>query len=1529
VARNSRGRARDDIAIIGMSGRFPGARNLEEFWDNLRNGVESTTRFSPSELEASGVDPSAFENPNFVPVGSVIEDVELFDAAFFGFSPREAESLDPQQRLFLETAWHALEDAGYDPGSFPGLIGVYGGCAMSTYLYHLQSNPEFMALLGYLQVYIGNDKDYLTTHVSYKLDLKGPSFSIQTACSTSLLAVAVAADHLLSRQCDLALAGGVCVRVPQETGYYFEPGGIFSPDGHCRVFDERAEGVVFGNGVGIVVLKRLSEALADGDAISAVVKGWAVNNDGAAKASYAAPSLEGQADVITRAQQSAGVSPGTITYVEAHGTGTSLGDPIEIAALTRAFRAATKRKRFCAVGSVKSNVGHLDPAAGVASLIKTVLSLQHRQIPPSVNCQTPNPKIDFANSPFFVNKQLADWNVSRGPRRAGVSGFGIGGTNVHLVLEEAPPVEPTEDRRSHHLLVLSARSASALDMMVSNLAEDLEEHPGRAAADVAYTSQVGRRALSHRCALVYQDMDDLLTALKVRDPRRLQMATKAARTRSVVFMFSGQGAQYVNMALGLYQTEPAFRTNLDLCSNLLEPRLGLDLRTLLYPIPARTKAATLRLTQTSITQPALFAVEYALAQLWMEWGVRPEAMIGHSIGEYVAACLAGVFSLEDALALVAERGRLMQELPGGSMLAVPLPASELQAFLDPTELDLAAMNEPASCVVSGPTAGIERLEERLTAEGVACRRLHTSHAFHSRTMDPILETFAARVGQVPLKDPGIPYVSNVTGDWISAAEAKSPEYWARHLRQPVRFVDGLRQLMREPDRVLLEVGPGQTLATFARRHADKHAGQLVRSSLRHPQAPQADSAFVLETLAALWLAGVGVDWAALHGRGRRHRVRLPTYPFERQRYWAEVSDRRKPDAPIILKEPDIADWFYIPSWEYAITPEADSAEQEPSSWLVFDDDSEIGRQMVTGLRQEGNEVTTVRSGSDFARTDQGSYAIDPREPRHYIALLHDLAELERLPDKIVHLWNVGPAEAGKSQLELFEYQQYLGFYSLLYLVQALVAVQSSHSAQIVAASNNLHVVTGEEHIAPAKALLLGVCRAVPQEYPNIVCRSVDVELHAGDSRSSADAARQLVVEFSNEDLHPTVAYRRGQRWLQVFESLRLEEDPEAISPLRPSGVYLITGGLGGIGLALAEHLASAAQAKLVLVGRSSLPAEQEWDAWLETHEAEDGTSVRIRRVKEIKALGAEVLTVSADVADAAQMRAALKATYARFGRLDGVIHGAGNVTRDGFFDIAEANPGRCELQFQAKVRGLLVLEEVLRDEHPDFVVLLSSISSALAGLGYVAYAAANSFMDAFAQRYSQATGVRWISIDWDTWELRELSGTEADPAQLSMYPEEGVEAFHRILSSLPLPQVVVSTGYLQDRVDQWINLRMFSEARELGRRQSAHLHARPDLATSYIAPRSGLERVIAEIWQETLGVAQVGIIDNFFTDLGGNSLLATQLIARVRDSCQVELPLRRFFEGPTVAELAEVVDAERKNEPQLGPDKDSLERSDA
>ncbi|MFI5179274.1 MAG: SDR family oxidoreductase, partial [Vicinamibacterales bacterium] len=789
---------RGAMAIIGMSARFPGAPSIEAFWRNLRDGVESRRVHRDEDLKAEGFSDTALRHPRLVKSGFVLDDIDKFDASFFGINPREAELLDPQHRLFLECAWSALENAGYDGDTYDGAIAVFGGATMSGYLNHnILKNANVWATVGPRQAIYGSVPDYMVTRVSYKLNLKGPCYFVQSACSTSLVAVHLGCQSLQNHECDVALAGGVSVQVPHTFGYIYEDGGMMSPDGVCRTFDANARGTVFGSGVGLVVLKRLEDAIADGDTIRAIIRGTATNNDGSLKVGFTAPSVVGQAQVVSEALANAGVSADSINYVEAHGTGTELGDPIEVAALTRAYRTQTDRRAFCALGSVKPNIGHLDAAAGISSLIKTVLALEHGQLPPTINFERPNPKIDFESSPFYVNTALAPWHSNGGPRRAGVSSFGFGGTNAHVIVEEAPRPEQASSSRTQQLVVLSAKSETALSAAASALAEDLRRRPNVPLAEMAYTLQVGRRAFAHRRAIVCGTTQETIDALEGGDLRRVFNGFAAASDRTAVFLFPGQGTQYVGMGRDLYAEEPVFRDVVDECCEQLAPALGVDLRDVLYPAEA-TDERSERLKRTSLTQAALFAVEYATARLWMSWGVKPAACIGHSVGEFVAACVSGVLQLPDALRLVALRGRLMEQMPEGLMAAVPLPENRVQPMLGPG-LWLAAINAPSLCVVSGEPDRVNDLVTRLAGEGVECRLLHTSHAFHSGMMDAAVAPFAAEVGKVDLGAPEIPYLSNVTGDWATESLVSQPEYWGRHIRQAVRFSDGVAQLLQQSD----------------------------------------------------------------------------------------------------------------------------------------------------------------------------------------------------------------------------------------------------------------------------------------------------------------------------------------------------------------------------------------------------------------------------------------------------------------------------------------------------------------------------------------------------------------------------------------------------------------------------------------------------------------------------------------------------------------------------------------------------------
>jgi amino acid adenylation domain-containing protein len=882
----------EGVAIIGMAGRFPGARSVTEFWRNQLDGIESISHFRPDDLEISNKADVA-NDPRYVMARSILDDVDLFDAEFFGIYPREAELMDPQQRLFLECCWQAIEDAGYVADTYPGQIGIFAGSSISSYfLTRLCAMPGFIQkftagyqVSNYVEM-MGNSLDFISTRVSYKLNLRGPSFTMLSACSTSLLAVTQACQSLLTYQSDMALAGGVSITFPQKRGYYYQDGGMMSLDGHCRAFDADAQGTVFGSGLGVVLLKRLDEAMRDGDRICAVIRGFAVNNDGSAKVGYTAPSVEGQANVIAMAHEAAGVEPESIGYIEAHGTGTPLGDPIELAALTKAFRARTNRKQFCTIGTAKTNVGHLDIAAGVTGLINATHIVQHGVFPPTLHFNQPNPNIDFENSPFLVNSKQAEWRADEGPRRAGVSAFGVGGTNVHVVIEQAPPRRSSPTTRSKQLLVLSARSPAALDQATDNLAAHLKSYPDLNLADVASTLQVGRRSFDCRRAVVAGNATEAIYSLSRRDREHVQTRLKPNDAPAVYFLFPGQGSQHANMAREIYDSEPAFRETVDRCAQILCPHLDSDLRTLLYP-PAGTSDEVRRsVTETVIAQPAIFTIEFALAQLWMSWGIRPRAMVGHSIGEFVAACLAGVISLEDALAMVALRGRMMQRLPAGGMLSVRLSETEVRKRLR-EPLSLAAVNSPSLCVVAGSLDPLEQFEQELTNAGVVCRRLVTSHAFHSVMMDPLIDPLAEALSQVRLSPPQIPYVSCVTGTWVTADEATDPRYWARHAREPVQFSAAIEQLRKNSEAILLEVGPGNVLATLARQHSGFPAGQVIVSSLSDGFSGEGDFEALMAALGALWLAGEKPDWLALHQEPRQ-RVSLPTYPFERKRYWLET-----------------------------------------------------------------------------------------------------------------------------------------------------------------------------------------------------------------------------------------------------------------------------------------------------------------------------------------------------------------------------------------------------------------------------------------------------------------------------------------------------------------------------------------------------------------------------------------------------------------------------------------------------------------
>ena len=1351
-----------EVAIIGMAGRFPGARTVQQFWENIRDGVESLTTFTDDELLAAGEDPKRLAHPNYVKARQILQDMELFDAAFFGFSPKEAAIMDPQHRHFLEVSWEALEHAGLDPSRFDGRIGVYAGSGHNAYMpYNLLTNPDLIESVGFFLIrHTGNDKDFLSTRVSYCLDLDGPSINVQTACSTSLVSVHMASQSLLGGECDVALAGGVTVELPHARGYQYEPGEILSPDGHCRSFDANSQGTVFGSGVGVVVLKRLDDALRDNDCIHAVIRGSAVNNDGSGKVSYLAPSVDGQAIAIADAIEMAGISADDIGMVEAHGTGTPVGDPIEIAALSSAFRQTTEENGYCAIGSVKSNVGHLDTAAGVASLIKAVSAVEHAQIPPTLFFESPNPACSFDTSPFYVNAELRDWPEDQRPRRAGVSSLGVGGTNVHVILEEAPARPATDAAEGPQLLLLSAKSKGALQQAASRLADHLHEGPDANIADVAYTLAVGRQQFGERRFVVAGDHAGAIAALEAPG----DSASYGGERPSVVFMFPGGGAQYPNMARGLYEAEPVFAAQIDRCLQILETQQDLDLRALLYP-DGDVDAAKAAMLQPSKALPALFSTEIALAKLWMHHGVNPEAMIGHSLGEYAAAHLAGVISLEDALSMVTTRGRLFETLPEGGMLSVALPPTEVEPLLG-DDLDFAAINAEELCVASGPVAGIERLQRLLEAREVDSRRVKINVAAHSSLLEPIIEAFTTFVQTITYHVPQRPFVSNVTGTWIRDDEATDPLYWVRHLRSTVRFAEGLSTLAEDGPRVLLEVGPGSTLATFGKAHPAGAAA--VVTSLRHPKDDADDRAFARGVLGQLWCAGVELDWAAVTGDAERRRIPLPSYPFEHQRHWIEPGKQAfgaQAEEAGTDKLANIDDWFYLPSWRASVTP-VRAAGGEPERVLMFIGGD--GEALAERLRTDGHDVVEVRQGDAFTNDGGSRYSIRASDAADYEALLDAVVAAGGFPTRIVHLWTLASAASGAA-LQNLDDAATASFYSLLHLAQAFGGQDLPKRVDLSVISSCMQRLPGDLHTDEAKALLLGPCRVIGKEYPEVRCRSIDVP-------AALPLIEQLVAEVTGDLEEPVVAYRGFERFTQTFDRAPVGGAVTG-SQLKQGGVYLITGGLGGIGLHLAQTLAKTHAARLILGSRSALPDKQAWQTWLDSHPATDPTSAKIRKVQAMEANGAQVMVAAADVADLDGMIQVVAAAKARFGRIDGVLHAAG-VLNDGV--IQSKTRAEAEAVLAPKVRGTLVLDRVLEGEPLDFFCLFSSVSSIIAAAGQVDYAAANAFIDAFAKARAARTGQPTIAVNWGPWQqigmaaerAREL-GITADPIAF-----EGLPASH-------------------------------------------------------------------------------------------------------------------------------------------------------
>jgi acyl transferase domain-containing protein len=1329
------------VAIVGMSCRFAGVHGTEQFWDLLREGREGIETYSEEELLAAGVSPALLRNPRYVRRGAPLADMECFDAALFGLSQRDAAIMDPQHRHFLECAWEALEDAGHTPQGFGGVIGVFAGSGHNAYMpYNLLGNRRLVRDTGlFLLRHTGNDKDFLTTRASYLLDLKGPSINVQTACSTSLVAIHMAAQSLLAGECDMVLAGGVSIELPHRQGYLYEEGEILSPDGRCRPFDASSQGTVFGSGVAVLALRRLSDAIESGDHIHAVLRGSAINNDGSGKVGYLAPGVEGQAAVIAEALAVSGIDPSEIDYVEAHGTGTPIGDPIEVAALTQVFRQSAPRIRPCGLGSVKANIGHTDTAAGAAGVIKVALAMRHEELPAVPHFEAPNPDCAFATSPLRVQASREPWpRRDNSPRRAGVSSLGVGGTNAHVVLEEAPPRAPGSASRRHQLLTVSGQSETAAQANLSALAAQIAGRPEVSLADAAFTLSTGRRHLGlRRFAVAKTERPDLAASVLETAAASPPYGARCIPGRSVAFLFCGGGPQHVDMARGLYETEPLFRAEMDRGLDLLDSIAPNSLRRWLFPaVPDRARAVA-ELERPSNALPALYIVQTALARLWMSLGIVPAAMIGHSCGEYAAAHISGVIDLESGLRIVHARGVLFEKTGAGGMLGVPLSEAELTSLL-PAELSIAAINGARLCVVSGESGAISAFRETLAAQEIEAQSIPITVAAHSPMLDPILPEFRAILRSIAFQTPRIPFASNLTGDWVGAEQVGDwPEYWARHLREPVRFTHGLQRLLNDPERVLLEVGPGRTMASLARQHPDRKPDQPVVHSMRHPDQDVPDDARLLEALGELWSLGVSIDWNAYWAGERRLRIPLPTYRFDRQRHWFEPAAAFGQDAGDADPDErmDLGDWTYEPVWTRV---DVNAEETDRTPVLVLRDEQGLSDALIGKLRADGVDVVTVLSRRRRSEGEGDAFTVRPAERDDWAWLFARLLEQGRLPSRVYHCWLVNGQVSGDRML--LEH----GLFALAAMAPELAAVCEGTEVEVMLVTDRAQCVAGDRGVMPLKATLLGARRVIGTEYPGLRFHAIDIEEPSGVRalERTVEALIREPVPANGGD----VALRGGERWTLDHRPVRTAQSSETW--LKRRGAYLITGGLGGIGLTIADRLARTCAARLVLVSRTALPDRARWNELLQGGELPLGVRERICRVLALEASGSEVELITADVAEVSTLRRGIKRAEARFGPIHGVFHTAGTIDDE---LVETRRRTSMEAVLRPKISGTFALERVFASRPPAFLMLFSSIS-AFAGLpGQTDYAAANAFLDAYAQSRRHDPITRVVSVGWSQW----------------------------------------------------------------------------------------------------------------------------------------------------------------------------------
>ncbi|MCP4176265.1 MAG: amino acid adenylation domain-containing protein [bacterium] len=1480
----------EDIAVIGLSGRFPGAGNIDEFWDNLKNGKESVTRFSDKELLEIGITQDLLDNPDFIKSGAFIDDKECFDAGFFGYSPMDAEFMDPQIRLFHEISWSVLEDAGYNPEKFDGLIGVYAGSSINqewllkSSLAGKEYNPFELSQLV--------DINFLSTRISYKLDLKGPSYFINTACSTSLATIIIACNDILSGNCDMALAGGVRIVSDRCGGYLHQDGMVLSDDGHCRPYDSNASGFVGGEGGGAVLLKRLDQAIDDNDNIYAVIKGYGTNNDGARKVGYTAPSIEGQSELIKKVQRFSNVSPDNISFIEGHGTGTKMGDPIEVEALKQAFNS--NNKSYCALGSVKANIGHLDSAAGIASFIKTVLSVKNKQIPPSINVDDVNPLLNLDDSPFYINRELKEWR-NKNKLRAGISSFGIGGTNAHLIVEEPPLATVEYETGKINLITLSATSKDSLLKQIDNLSAFLDKNCNINIPDLSYTLTTGRKHFSHRYSISGFDRNEIIAKLEDKSVFKTNYNQYRYDSYSgkTVFMYPGQGSQFINMGIGLYNYEEKFRAEVDNCLNIINKIYNIDLKKYMFPengnIPEKSD-------ESQVSSTILFIIEYALTKLLYHKGVKPDYLIGHSLGEYTAACISGILSLEDALILIFERGKLVNSIPEGSMLSILISKNELLEYLDGS-ISFAVENGDQIQVVSGKKENINAFKLKMEGLGYSAKMIKTDYGYHSYLLDPVLDEFRGILRKIKLNKPQIPYISNVSAQWITGEEVTDTEYWVRHLRGTVLFHSSIEKLLEIENLTLIEVGPGSALNSIVKNCNIQNLHLMNLVNYRKKQDRKEEYTYFYNQLSALYLTSDNLDWDIYWRSENRRKISLPTYPFEKK-YFGKIFDYTLKDIELFSKfnSSSVSEAkTYARTWKEELISKVNTPLN--SKYLIFNDDLGITEKIESMLKEEAQFIISVDKGEKYERISKYHFIINSTNKEDYEKLFLELEKEGFIPEKVIHGFNFSNYNEGKISLDEIDRTLDENFFGIFYLVKALESRVFGKKIELSFISSNSEKVLGIEDINPVKATIISIIKNISREYPEIECRNIDIFEYDFKNNSNV-LVKNIIDEISGNLTDQHVAYRFNKRWIPTFSSIELNESSSNIK-LKNKGVYFVPGGFGGLGQTFARYLTSEFDAKVILSGRTSLPPREEWNKYLEKSD-NDKLHAIIRGLIEIEEAGGELLLIQADVSDYSGMEKAVSQIEKEFGYIDGIIYTAGIA--DGRLIKLRDKEDINEV-LRSKVHGSLIIKEIFKDKNLDFVLFCSSISSLLGEVGQFAYSAANQFLDNLVYHFNPE--INTYSINWCGWkEVGMLANSKTLNQEIkdsnSISPENGLKILKKVLST-SYSNVIVSTIDIDtiNEISESTDFTILDTGNDIN-------STRPELPNEYLAATTDMEEQLVYIWQSILGIDQIGITDNFY-ELGGHSLKAISLISAIKSQLNIEIQLSDIFENLTIKELAVVI----------------------